>query len=214
MRATGPTGSWTKFKTVTEQARSFSELEARFGGAANLIGAPEGDYNMPEPPEGMKGEWDKDDPLLQAFTPLAKEMNLSQEAFDKIVQMGAQVIGAQNEADEAALADALGNIGANANQRIAAVDQYLISEVGEEGWKSLQGALGTNVQAYLALEAVVAKASGDAQLAGGEGIGDAGFTMEEANEERFKKFPEGHALAGKTMYEHDKDSPRQGRLDV
>lgn len=203
---TGDRPDWykaDKFKSVADQAAALPGLEAKLGPAAELIGAPKGDYKLPDPPKGTSGKWDPEDPLLKRFLPLAKELNLSEAAVAKIISPMAELIAQQNAADDQALADALTGLGPNANARIAAVDNYLVQTVGQEGWDALRLALGKNVAAYKALELVVGKASGDAQLAGGEGHGGAGFTKADADAARYEKYPADHKLAGKIKYEHD-----------
>lgn len=56
--------------------------------AAEFHGAPEGDYEMIELPEGMTVDQD----ALGAFTPVAKELGLSQAGFAKVVETYAQTI--------------------------------------------------------------------------------------------------------------------------
>ncbi|WP_299083200.1 hypothetical protein [uncultured Paraglaciecola sp.] len=77
-----------KYLTVADQAKAYTDLEAKFG---NFTGAPE-EYAIEVPadlalPEGITWEFDDNDPLLQAFIPVAKEMNLDQGGFDKMIRM-------------------------------------------------------------------------------------------------------------------------------
>ncbi|MCH8211152.1 MAG: hypothetical protein IIB99_07235, partial [Planctomycetes bacterium] len=194
-----------KFKTVSDQAKAFGDLEQKIGPAAELIGAPEGDYELPKLPEGTEGEWDVEDAMFKQFNVVAKELNLSQSAYDKVVQsMGALL--AKEEAEAATkITDALAAIGTNVAARVTAVDKYLVKELGEKGWDALKNAIGTDVEAYQALEKVVAKASGDAQLATQGGLTGIGFTKEDIEAERYKVYPEGHKLAGKSVFELDKN---------
>lgn len=194
-----------KYKTVDAQARAAVELEQKLGPAAELIGAPEGGtYEIPAAPEGLSGQFDPEDPLLSGFQKVAGELNLSQAAHDKIVQYMGGVIAEQNAADEQKLSDALGALGENVDARVNAVDQYLQKTVGEEGYNALQQAIGNDPAAFRALEQIVGKAAGDAQLAGGTGVGGPAFTRADVEAEQYKVFPEGHKLAGQKMYDHDK----------
>lgn len=201
-----------KYKTVDAQARAAGDLETKLGPAAELIGAPEGgEYAVPSMPEGVAGELDADDPLLKAFTETAKGLNLSQKAYDAVVQAGAKAIAEQNAADEAKLSDALAALGDNIDSRIDHVQAVVTKHYGEDGFKALDEAVGNNPDAFRTLEKLVIKAHGDAQLAGGAGQGGPAFTKADADAERYKTFPEGHQLAGKVMYDHDKD--HRARVD-
>jgi hypothetical protein len=205
---TGTVPPWLKtekFKTVAEQAKALPALEEKIGPAAELIGAPEGDYEVPKLPEGTEGEWDLDDAMFKAFNSTAKEMGLSQVAYDKIVQSMGMLLATEQTEAEAKVSDALAALGTNSPERIAAVETYMQSIVDTEHWKALDTAVGNNVQAYLALEAVVAKASSDAQLSSLPGKRGLGFTREDLEKEQYKLYPEGHNLAGKSVYEHDKE---------
>lgn len=194
-----------KYKTISDQAKAMPELEKKLGAAAELIGAPEGDYELPDLPKDTEGKWDVDDAMFKQFTALAKEMGLSQVAYNKIVQSMGALLAAEEAEAAVKITDALAKIGTNVQARVTAVDKYLIKELGEESWKSLQDAIGTDVKAYLALEKVVAKASGDAQLAMTGGLTGVGHTKEDIETERYKVYAEGHKLAGKVIFEHDKE---------
>ena len=193
-----------KYKTVEAQAQATVELEQKLGSAAELIGAPEGGtYEMPEAPEGLKGEFDTKDPLLVGFQKVAGELNLSQSAHDKIVQFMGGVIAEQNEADETALSEALSSLGENVDARVTAVDTYLQAEHGMDGWKALQAAIGNDPAAFRELEKLVGKVAGDAQLSTGEGGGDAGLSKADIEAEEYKRYPDDHKLAGQRIYDHD-----------
>ncbi len=194
-----------KYKTISDQARATPELEAKLGPAAELIGAPEGDYVMPKLPDGITGEWDAEDAMLKQFIVTAKEMGLSQVAFDKVAVSMATLLATEEAEAEAGITDALAALGTNSPARIEAVDAYLVATLGEEGWKSLQDAIGTDVKAYLALEALVGKASGDAQLSSIHGKSGPAFTKSDIEAEQYKLFPKDHKLAGQSMYENDKE---------
>lgn len=196
-----------KYKTVDAQARAAVELEKKLGPAADVLGAPEESYALPDTAalEGLDGwQWNAEDPLLQSFQAAAKELGLSQKAHDTIVAHAARVMAEQDRAQQVALSEAITALGNNAPQRINQVRTFLTSKIGEDGFASLQAAIGTDVAAYQALEKVVAMASGDAQLSSGAGLQGPGFTREDIQAEQYKVFPEGHPLTGKRMYEHDK----------
>lgn len=203
---TGEKPAWfksDKYASVAKQAEALPGLEAKLGAAAELIGAPEGDYQVPALPAGMQGEVNPDDPLLKGFNAVAKEMGLSQKAFEKVVQHMRGVLVQQDAAEQARLSESIAQLGANVPARVQAVQTYVTQHMGAEAFAALDAAIGTNADAFKALEQLVAKASGDARLASEGGTGGLGFDKAGVEAERYKVFPEGHKLAGKSMYEHD-----------
>lgn len=193
-----------KFKSVAAQAEAYAGLETKLGPAAELIGAPQdGKYAVPALPQGMDGEVDESDPLLVGFSKVAADMGLSQKAYEKVVQHMRGVIVEQANAENARLSEAISQLGANLPARVSAVQTYVTQHLGAEAFKALDDAIGTNADAFQALEKLIQKAGGDAQLANEGGTGGLGFTKAEVEAERYKVFPEGHQLAGKRMYDHD-----------
>jgi hypothetical protein len=68
-------------ETEDEKSEDKAEDKAEDDERAALYGAPEGEYEMPELPEGMTVDTD----ALAAVTPIAKELNLSNEGMAKLV---------------------------------------------------------------------------------------------------------------------------------
>lgn len=85
--ATLLTGAEPKAEEAATVEKTPEELEAE-AEHAKLFGAPEGEYEVQGLPEGM--EIDKD--ALAAATPVAKELGLSQEGFNKLVSVYANEI--------------------------------------------------------------------------------------------------------------------------
>lgn len=205
---TGTAPPWfnrDKYKTVTEQAKATPELETKLGPAAEMLGAPEGNYEMPKIPEGVAGEWDPEDGMLKTFMGAAKEAGLSQAGFDKLVAPMATLLAQENAAEEKAVSDALAELGTNVTARIQDVKKFMISALGTDGYTEINNAIGTSVGAYRHLEKLVGLAAGDAQLSTHFGKTGASFTKEDIIAAQYKVFPEGHNLAGQHMYEHDKE---------
>lgn len=200
-----------KYKTLADQARAAVELETKLGPAADLIGAPldkdgkPAAYALPELKDD-KGqptwEWDPEDPQLKAFQAEAQAMGLSQKAFDRIVGMYAKGQIEATGAAEASLAEALQKLGPNVSARVAAVQQYVTAQVGAEGFAALDGALGTNVEAFKAFEKLIALQANDARLAGSGGKPGVGFSKADIQAEQFKTYDKG-PLAGQRIYDHD-----------
>lgn len=198
-----------KYKTVEAQARAAAELETKLGPAAELIGAPEGDYELPglsdEQKTKIAGEFDPEDPLLKMLGETAKRLGLSQKAYNEIAVAGAMTIAEINAKDEAALADALAALGSNVDARVDAVNRAVEQLVGKDGLQAIDEAVGNSPQAFAALEKIVAKAAGDAGLAGAGAGGGPAFSKADVEAEQFKVFPQGHPMAGKSMYDNDKE---------
>lgn len=203
---TGERPDWfnaDKYKSVAGQARAAAGLEAKLGTAAKMLGAPEGDYELPAMPEGVEGTWDTDDPLLKEWRGVAKELGLSQHAFGVVAQRMSKLLAAEQDADRRSIADALGELGPNVAERLNQVETFIKAKIGDQGFAALDAAIGTDVAGYQALEALLAQL-GDAQLSNLPGTSGLGFTKEDIDAERYKKYPEDHRLAGQIIYEHDK----------
>lgn len=76
----GPRPAWLKekYKTVAQQAAAYSELEKKLG---EFKGAPKEGYKLEGTFEGL----DTNDPMLQKFLPKFQELNMSQDAVNKLV---------------------------------------------------------------------------------------------------------------------------------
>lgn len=79
---TGETEAETKAAEQTDEEKAAAEEHAK------LFGAPEGDYTLPELPEGQT----IDTEALAAVTPIAKELGLSDVGFGKLVDVYAKQI--------------------------------------------------------------------------------------------------------------------------
>ena len=79
IKGEGPRPAWLKekYKTVSDQASAYSELEKKLG---EFKGAPKDGYAFDEQ-SGVNLE----DPLLQKFLPKFKELNMSQDAVNALV---------------------------------------------------------------------------------------------------------------------------------
>jgi hypothetical protein len=204
---TGARPDWLKgdkYKTVEAQARAAVELEAKLGPAAELIGAPaEGKYVIPKLGAELGGDFDPEDPVLKAVMAEAAAMNLSQKGLDRVLTAYAKAVADDVKTQNATLADSLAKLGSNVGPRIDAVNQYLVKALGQEGAAALDSVLGNNVEAFKAIEKLVSMQANGASLAGGDGGGGGGLTRADIAAEQFKVYPAGHAMAGKSMYEHD-----------
>lgn len=118
-----------KFKSMDAQAQAYGELEKKFGA---FTGSPD-DYAL-NMPEGVEGEFDADDPLLKAGIEFAKESNMSQDAFDKMVGMWVSNTAQMDQSDSQAELEALGP---NSAQRIQNVTQFLQNNLEAEVYEKM-----------------------------------------------------------------------------
>jgi len=112
-----------KYKTVEDQAKAYVELEKKLGEKNELMGAPEdGAYNLTMP-EGLAeaGEVAADDPMLKSFIATAKELNLSQKAFDTILH---SYIKSEYESIGTSREDEIKMLGDNADRRLDALAKW------------------------------------------------------------------------------------------
>lgn len=120
----------SKFKTMDAQAEAYGELEKKFGA---FTGSPD-EYTL-NMPEGIDGEFDSDDPLLKAGIEFAKESNMSQDAFDKMVSMWMQNSAAMETQERDAEIQSLGK---NSAQRIQAVTNFLQNNLEADAYGKIE----------------------------------------------------------------------------
>lgn len=143
-----------KYKTVAEQAKAYPELEKRFGG---FTGAPKNEkgevaYTF-TPPEGV--EFKADHPMAQALNKWAGENQLSQDGYNQILGQLVQY----ELANAPNMGQIKGQLGENADSRIAAVAQWGKANLGNEGYATLRAATSGKEAAavFKVLETVIAK---------------------------------------------------------
>ena len=73
-----------KYKTLTDQAKAYTDLEKRFGA---FVGAPEDGVYKINPPEGVEITFEEDHPLFQEFNKWASEKQFSQEGYDGLIDI-------------------------------------------------------------------------------------------------------------------------------
>ena len=117
----GPAPEWfkkDKYGTVEEQAKAYKELEQRFG---SFTGAPrDGKYsiNLAEELTEKGVSIDADDPLYSDAVEFAKESNMSQDGFDKMMNLYATALLAEQAALQQFQEDQFKSLGDNAQARI------------------------------------------------------------------------------------------------
>lgn len=122
IKGTGETPEWykaDKYKSVAEQARAYSELEKKFGA---FTGTPKDGYTLPE-------AFDADDELAKEVIKFGEETNLSQEGFNKLMELAAAQAGAvESVSREAEMA----KLGDDAGRRIKQVEAFLKNKAGDQ----------------------------------------------------------------------------------
>ena len=138
-----------KYKSVSDQAQAYSELEKRFGG---FTGAPEDAYELTTP-EGIDGEYDMEDPRMNWFQQVAKDANMSQDTFTQMLHGWVQqeVDGMQGSREGEI--QALGN---NAQARLKDLGDWGAANLSPDEFEGFK-ALASNAQGVQTLEALIGK---------------------------------------------------------
>lgn len=130
-----------KFKSPEAMAEAYANLEGRFGG---FTGAPEGDYEI-SVPEGFEefSFYEGTEHDIKAFGGMAKELGMSQEAFNKVtefyVKSEAQRAGMEHQAREAQAIEIFGGE-KEAPQRIATLTAKASSQFSADEFSVLKDA--------------------------------------------------------------------------
>jgi hypothetical protein len=162
-----------KYKSVADQAKAYAELEKRFGG---FTGAPEGDYELTLPEE-VEGEFDMEDPRLSWFMETAKESNMSQDTFNRLLhgwiqhEVGQETVNAEQE---------LQALGANAQSRLKNLGDWGRANLDPQQFDAMRQ-LATTAAGVQVLEAIVSKTR-EAKMPSGNETIKVGTTEQELRE--------------------------------
>lgn len=107
-----------KYKSVSDQAKAYTDLEKRFGG---FKGAPES-YQLPE-------EVDNDASYVQMLTEIGKKTNMSQDTFGELLELGEAMLSAKMDVDRQAELDLLGP---DAESRLNSIDAFMRNNLGDK----------------------------------------------------------------------------------
>jgi len=179
-----------KYKTVEDQAKAYNDLEKKLGETSTLTGAPEEDYVLTMP-EGMDAEFMEGNPALDGFKEVAKEMNLSQEAFDKILgkylEAEAAMTGTSVEQEMKALGD-------NADRRLKDLADFGSANLSKEDYEAFR-AVASTAAGVTVLEAMKSLTKEHKLPGDGEHVpGNTGMTPEILKEMMAKKDDNGNRL--------------------
>lgn len=116
IKGDGQRPDWLKerYKSVSEQAVAYSELEKKFG---EFRGAPKDGYVM----DGIEG-LDVSNPLLKGLSETFKELNMSQAGFERVVN---EYLTAQTQSYQTDIKEEMKKMGPGAEQQIAQTKQWI-----------------------------------------------------------------------------------------
>tara|TARA_R100000541_G_scaffold49900_3_gene57059 strand:- start:5470 stop:6207 length:738 start_codon:yes stop_codon:yes gene_type:complete len=182
IKGTGEAPEWyngSKYSSVAEQAKGYSELEKKFGG---FTGAPKDGYSAPE---GIES----DDALLSELQEFATKNNMSQDTFSEAWELLSAQAGAVEEVSQE---QEMAKLGDNAQQRINTVDGFLRNNLDAAAYEEVSRKV-TNADAIELIEAIVS-ATAPAKLPIDGGEHPAGLTWSDIETEMFKKNERGQML--------------------
>lgn len=121
-----------------EQAKAYGELQGRFG---SFTGAPdEYTVNLSESIVEQGFELDNENPLYDEIVSFAKESNMNQEGFDKMVELFAVSELSEEQAHEQMLQEEMASLGENATARLDNIGKWAQANLAPdmiEGFNSL-----------------------------------------------------------------------------
>lgn len=178
-----------KYKTVAEQAKAYKELEGKLGA---FTGAPEA-YEPVDLKSELKEigiEIDPEDPVLSKAMDYAKELNMSQEGYSKLVNLYGETMAAEQVALEQIRADELKALGHNADDRLKNLSAWASTNLDPELYASFQE-LAVSANAVKTLERLVSMTR-NAPISPTNATPKPGVSREEMNELMFAKDEHGN----------------------
>jgi len=140
---------------VTEQAKAYAELQSKFGA---FTGAPD-EYEVAVS-EAMQEHINlddyKDDPLLDEFKTVAKDIGLNNEGFNQLTELYFKGQLADTQALDDHRASEMKLLGNNADRRIENITQWAHHNLDSETGDKLTNAL-VSASAVEAFEAIIGK---------------------------------------------------------
>lgn len=138
--------------SVTEQAKAYNELQGKFGA---FTGAPD-EYEFTID-ENLADFVDlKDNPMVEEFSAMAKEMGINNEAASKLINLYATNQMAEAESVEAYRDDQLKELGPEGQKRLGDVDAWARSNLDPDQYEGFKG-LVTDAASVAAVEAMISK---------------------------------------------------------
>lgn len=192
---TGDAPEWfkaDKYKSVSEQARAYTELEKKFG---SFTGAPKDGYQLPE---GL----DSEDALVQEVMKFGAEHQMSQAGFDQMMELA---LAQAQATEQISVENEMAKLGSNANDRIKRVDGFLRNNLESEKYQEIAPLMTTADTIKLA-ETFISLTS-QSKLPIDEVVTSEGVTMEQYQIELMRKDENGNYLMN-TSQDHAKKMRR------
>lgn len=138
-----------RYKSMADQAKAYTDLEKKFG---EFKGAPN-EYSL----EGLEG-FNSDDPLIKHFSETFKELNLSQQGFERVVKDFVEI---QSKSYEANIAQEMEKLGPQAKQQVDQINNWIGNTFDQETAETIRGWVMTanDVKALEALRAFQPRSS-------------------------------------------------------
>ena len=168
-----------RYKSVSDQAKGYAELEKKFGG---FKGSPKDGYT---PPEGIESS----DALYQELESFATKTNMSADAFGEAWELLSTQNEVQEEYDQKV---EINKLGERAQERIKNVEGYMKNNLSPEDYEIAQG-LVTTADAIELIEMMV-NATTEAKLPIDGGVHPEGLTWADVEVEMFRKDDTGPLL--------------------
>jgi len=172
-----------KYANITEQAKAYTELEGRFG---SFTGAPEAyEVNLSDQLKEGGIEISNDDPIMSEAMEFAKNANMGQEGFDKMIELYAMSKVAEGEALESYKAGELQALGNNAEVRIDNINAWASANLPEDMIEGFQG-MANSAASVQALEKLISMTR-NAPVNTDDDTASSGISEEEVNKLVFEK---------------------------
>jgi len=121
-----------KYKTVSDQAKAYVELEKRMG---EVAGSPKDGYNY-EGIEGLSG----DDPMVSHFANTFKELNLSQKGFERVIN---EFVGMQSESMQVNAEAEVKKLGVDGAIQVERINTWLGNTFDDATAQTIKGWVST-----------------------------------------------------------------------
>lgn len=183
-----------KYKTVSDQAKAYKDLEGRFG---SFTGSPE-EYTPAELSAELKEmgiEINADDPLMEKALSFAKESNMNQEGFNQMVNLYAETMAAEGMAMENYKKEQFEALGNNAEVRVNNLNAWGKANLSTEMFEGFQG-LAQNADSVKTLERLVAMTRAAPISTDAVNPAANNTTVEELNKMQFEEDAHGNRRIG------------------
>ena len=177
----------TDEEAIAEQAKAYNELSGKFG---SFTGSPDDfSINLSNDLTEAGIALNADDPMVEQAMAFAKESNMNQEGFDKMIGLYAMQQLAEEKAQVEYRDEQLNSLD-NADNRIKNINEFISKNFDAETVQGIQG-FATNVESIKALEQLIAR-TGNKPLEANNSNNNSGVTAEEVRTMQFAKDQHGN----------------------